>query len=58
MPSLSMSTRAIASGRDRTPPLRGALPAIAVSVYVAVSVVGVVVGVLVFRRRRRLVRGW
>jgi S1-C subfamily serine protease len=49
----ALSQRAIASGRDRTPPLSGALPALAVGVYVAVSAVGVAVGVLVYRRRRR-----
>jgi serine protease Do len=54
----ALSERAIASGRDRTPPLMGALPALAVTVYVAVSAIAVVIGVLVYRRRRRLVRGW
>ncbi|HEY4027274.1 MAG TPA: serine protease [Candidatus Dormibacteraeota bacterium] len=55
---VALSQRAIASGRDRTPPLMGALPAIAVTVYVVVSAVAVGVGVFVYRRRRRLVRGW
>jgi len=48
---------AIASGRDRTPALGGALPAIAVGAYVAASAVVVVVGVILYRRRR-VVRGW
>jgi serine protease Do len=52
------STAAIAAGRDRTPAFSGALPAIAVSVYVVVSVAAVVIGVVVYRRRRRLLRSW
>jgi len=51
------SQHAIAAGRDQTPPLMGALPAVAVGVYVAVSLVAVAIGVVVYRRRRRLVGG-
>ena len=54
----TQTTSAIAAGRDRTPSSTGALPAIAVGVYVAVSAVLVAIGVIVYRRRRRLVRGW
>ena len=53
----AQAQRAIAAGRDQTPPLMGALPVLAVSVYVAVSAAAVGVGVLVYRRRRTA-RGW
>jgi len=54
---VTQSETAIAAGQDRTPSF-GALPALAVGVYVAVSAAAVLIGVLVYRRRRRLVRGW
>ncbi|HEY7199459.1 MAG TPA: trypsin-like peptidase domain-containing protein [Candidatus Dormibacteraeota bacterium] len=55
---LAQTQRAIAAGRDQTPPLAGALPVLAVGVYVLVSVAAVVIGVVVYRRRRRLVHGY
>jgi S1-C subfamily serine protease len=55
---VTQAQRAIAAGRDESPPLMGALPAVAVGVYVAVSAVAVVIGLVVYRRRRRVLRGW
>lgn len=49
---------AIAAGRDKTPAASGALPAIAVAIYVLVSAGAVTIGVIVYRRRRRVLRGW
>jgi S1-C subfamily serine protease len=52
------SRTAIAAGRDQTPAF-GAPPLVAVAVYVGVTALAVLVGVLVYRRRRRHpVRGW
>jgi serine protease Do len=51
------SETAIAAGHDQTPS-GGALPVLAVAVYVAVSGAAVLVGALIYRRRRRRVRAW
>jgi S1-C subfamily serine protease len=52
------SRTAIDQGRDQTPAF-SAPPLVAVAVYVGVTGLAVLVGVLVYRRRRRrLVRGW
>ncbi|HXM57262.1 MAG TPA: serine protease [Candidatus Dormibacteraeota bacterium] len=55
---VAQSQRAIAAGRDQTPPLMGALPVLAVAVYVMVSAAAVAAGVVVYRRRRGAGRGW
>jgi len=53
-----LSQAEIANGRDQTPTFT-APPLVAVAVYVGVTGLAVLVGVLVYRRRRRhLVRGW
>jgi S1-C subfamily serine protease len=53
-----LSQTEIAAGRDQTPPFT-APPLVAVAVYVGVTALAVLVGVLVYRRRRRHpVRGW
>jgi S1-C subfamily serine protease len=53
------SRTAIAEGRDQTPAFNGP-PLVAVAVYVGVTGLAVLVGALVYyrRRRRHLVRGW
>ena len=51
------SQTAIAAGRDQTPAI-GTVPAIAVGVYVAVSAAAVLMGVFVYRRRRRRISAW
>jgi S1-C subfamily serine protease len=51
-----LSQSEIAEGRDQTPVI-GPLPLIAVAVYVGLSAVVVLLGVLLYRRRRR-VRYW
>ena len=55
---VAQTERAIAAGRDQTPAPSGALPAVAVGVYVVVSAIAVVIGVAVYRRRRDAVPGW
>jgi serine protease Do len=55
---VARSEAAIAAGRDRTPALTGPLPAIVVSLYVAVTVAAAALGVVAYRRRRRLLQSW
>jgi len=51
------SRTAIDAGRDQTPPA-GAQAILAVAVYVGVTALALLVGVLVYRSRRRRVRAW
>jgi len=51
------SQTAIADGRDQTPAF-SAPPQVAVAVYVGVTALAVLVGMLVYRRRRRAIRSW
>src|SRR2546423_13514898 len=49
---------AIDAGQDRTPATPGLLPAVGVGLYVVASAVVLVIGILVWRRRRQRLRGW
>lgn len=53
-PLVGESRAGIAAGRDRTPPpIRAALPWIAAGAWVAATLAALMVGIIVYRRRRR-----